>query len=276
MKKILVFLFCLVGLCTEVFAEEKKHSLQVAYEMSNYKYREPGLMSVKARPKYGVSAAYTLRGLLSQDFAGDDHSFATIDFRYMTGDADYYGGIQDGTGNVTPFTYKGIEDYYFEAGLRMGAVYSFADNWQVWPYFGFGWRKLVNHLEESGETGYLRESTYWYLPIGANLKYINNDWEFALNGEFDYFLKGKQYSGPVSGMEGNNNDQGEGYGVRVSLKAEKKFEKVGVFVEPFWRYWHIQNSSLAWKEITGTGWAMGVIEPKNYTHEYGLKIGVSF
>ena len=274
MKK-LGWVAALLLLTTAAFAQEKTHSLEIAYEISNYKYREPGVMYMRARPKQGVSVLYTRRNVLSHDSSQSDKYFTSLEFRYMTGDVDYYGGRFDGT----PLTLTNLNDYYFEAAWRLGVVYELGTSWEVWPYVGLGWRQLRNHLEEGGEGGYLRESTYWYMPLGFFVKYrTENEWLFALNGEFDWLLKGEQYSGEVGDLDGNTNHQNQGYGVRISLKTEKNFGKIGVFVEPFWRYWHIQNSSVGYKEIiSAPGWAIdGFYEPKNYTHEYGLKVGLSF
>ena len=66
----------------------------------------------------------------------------------------------------------------------------------------------------------------------------------------------------------------EGYGLRGSVKLEKRFSKFGIFVEPFIRYWHIQNSEEAYAQMGP--YVITIIEPKNETREYGLKIGLTF
>lgn len=280
MKKIGIIVGLLL-LSLGAFAQDKLHNLQIAYEVSNYKYREPGLMYLRAQPKQGISILYTRRSVLSGDVSESDRSFASLEFRYMTGKVDYHGGRFDGT----PLTLYNLKDYYFEGVLRVGAAYDLNENWELWPYLGFGWRQLRNHLEEGGPGGYLRESTYWYLPIGLNTRFhTESGWNFVLNGEFDWLLKGTQYSGemdlgePIGTLDGNTNAQNQGYGVRISLKAEKSLGKIGLFVEPFWRYWHIQNSSIGGKDLINyPGWYLdGFYEPKNYTHEYGLKAGITF
>lgn len=278
MKKIMIIVGLLL-VCGVSFAQDKLHNLQVAYEVSNYKYREPGHMYLRAQPKQGISVLYTRRSVLSGDVSETDKSFASLEFRYMTGDVDYHGGYINGPA----LTIYNVTDYYFEGVLRLGAVYGLNENWEFWPYLGIGWRQLRNHLEEGGDGGYLRESTYWYLPLGLNVRFhTENGWNLVLNGEFDYLLKGTQYSGGVLSnygpLDGNTNNQSEGYGVRISVKTERSLGKVGVFVEPFWRYWHIQNSDIGSKDLLDhPGWYMkGFYEPKNYTHEYGLKVGLTF
>ncbi len=287
------------------FAQDKVHNFSISYEIEDYQYREPGLMKVKSQPKQGASIVYTRRGLRSLDGdVSDDNTFASIEFRYMTGSGKYIGGTvsydyETHVETVTPFTYDGIDDYYMELGLRLGKVYNLGQEWDIWPYFGGAWRHLTNHLEQSGPGGYKRESTYWTLPLGFNVRYHQDPfdheygWNVTLNAEFDWLLKGIQYSGPMPNavtdiydntynLSGNSNRQNEGYGVRGSIKVEKSLGKVGVFIEPFARYWHIQNSTIGYKLIenpdgTPTPYYIdGYYEPTNRTYEYGCKVGITF
>ena len=283
MKKILV-IGVLLGLGVVCFAEDKMHNFQVAYEMSNYKYSEPKVMNLKAMPKYGFSLQYMRRSVLSREWLEEDPSFAILDFRYMIGDVDYKGALLDGT----PLSVSNLKDYYIELGLRLGKEYDLGLAWRIAPYFGLGYRRLTNHLEEAGTIGYLRESRYVYMPFGMNLRYTTEyGTNVMLNTEIDWLLRGSQYSGVMHDaliigsdtydLAGNRNKQDQGYGLRTSLKLEKSWEKIGLFVEPFIRYWHIQNSNIEAKEIVGTGLALdGFYEPKNWTYEYGLKAGITF
>ena len=280
MKKI-GWLAGMLLLCGGAVAQDKLHNLDIGYEISNYKYREPGLMYLRAKPKQGISAVYTRRSVLSDEISESDPSFVSLEFRYMTGDTDYYGGRMDGT----PLQLDNLKDYYFEAIFRLGAVYTLDEHWELWPYLGFGWRQLRNHLEEGGDGGYLRQSTYWHIPLGVSIRYHEEEaWNFVLNGEFEWLIRGSQYSGsmyvgdPIGTLAGNTNRQHKGYGLRASFKAERMLGKVGIFIEPFWRYWHIQNSSVGYKALEDfPGWVLdGFYEPKNHTREYGLKVGVSF
>lgn len=278
MKKIgLIAALLLVVTSVPVFAQNKTNNLDIAYEVSMYKYKEPGLMSLKSKPKQGVSLVYTRRSAMSDQFNERDKSFAMLEFRYMNGDADYNGGIQYGDGHTEPLKLDNLTDYYFELGARLGSVYSLTDRLEFWPYVGLGWRQLRNHLEEGGDSGYLRQSTYLYAPIGFFGKYNGPDgWTLSLNGEFDYLIKGRQYSGDSAYYKDTTHHQSDGYGVRAGFRIAKEFNSMGVFVEPFWRYWHIQNSDIeiSWRKDIPYG--VSSLEPKNHTHEYGLKAGISF
>ena len=129
-------------------------------------------------------------------------------------------------------------------------------------------------LDDLGDSGYRRESTYIYLPVGFNLKQdFSKGWSLSANGQLDVLLSGKQASKGIAEVD-IHNDQEEGYGLRGSVKLEKQFDKFGIFVEPFIRYWHIQNSEEVL--ISDAYYVYSFIEPKNETREYGLKVGITF
>ncbi len=285
-KKVVLGVF--IGLlCLPSFAlENKRHNLEVAYEHSSYTYREPHManpIKLKSHNKNGVSAVYTMHSVLSTDVIEDDSTFAKLGFRYMGGDVSYDGWLQYWDGTVEPSSAGGLKDYYFEAFLTFGAVYDLGTSWRVGPHLGIGWRQLRNHLEEMGAGGYQRTSTYIYLPLGSDLKWqLSERTSLTLNGQFDVLLHGNQYS-RVTDLPGfaddASNRQGEGYGIRVSLKAQTDISKsFGVFIEPFWRYWHIQNSDEEWFYYNGdpSQPAFPLVEPFNTTHEYGFRVGVAF
>lgn len=284
MKKLLGMLLLAV-LCLPVSAQDKKHNLEIAYEHSDYTYKEPHMeYPIKTSgKKNGVSFRYLQRSVLTHgDVSDSDRSFAMLDFRYMNGDVDYDGWMQYTNGTVTPFSASHLKDYYFEASLKVGAVYRLADPLDIWPYLGLGWRQLRNHAEQMGSGGYQRTSTYIYLPIGTNLRYKASEavW-FTLNGQFDVLLHGNQYSrmtDTVMFLDDSSNRQSQGYGIRASVRGDVNLGKVGLFVEPFWRYWHIQNSEEQWfySASNPSQPVLSLVEPFNTTQEWGIRAGITF
>ncbi len=277
-KKILGI--CLgLALCVPAFALEKRHQFELAAETSAYTYKEPHLdhpMKLTGA-KYGASAVYTRRSLRSAYVTDEDPTFARLELRYMTGDVDYDGWKGNILGVGTDFSASNLRDYYVEAALKAGWKFQLTQPLSLSPYLGIGWRYLRNHLEESGEGGYLRTSTYIYMPLGLQAAYqVTDRFSLALNGQFDWLLSGQQFSDDSSG--GVYNDQDKGYGVRVSVKAQAELGKVGVFVEPFWRYWQIQNSQPQYFKV----WYLGAWhlveerEPYNKTQEWGIRAGITF
>jgi len=146
-----------------------------------------------------------------------------------------------------------------------------------------GYRYLND--DSSGKTtstnaaGYERESNYIYSPIGLEATYkMQNDWSIGASAEYDIFWWGRQnshLSDANRGFADVENDQNEGYGVRGSLKLQKKGEKFDLILEPFIRYWNVAKSNDS--NVTYAGVIVGYgYEPKNNTTEYGIKIGVKF
>lgn len=290
-KEIVVFaLACL--LCMPAWAkQEKKHNLEIAYEHSSYTYKEPHMeKKVKdSGSKNGVSMRYTMRSLLSSEFDEADPSFAMLDLRYMRGDVKYEGwmGYTDfNTGEEwsEPYSQSGLDDYYFEAALKAGRILTLGtDRLELWPYLGIGWRQLTNHADEL-TGGYKRTQTYVYIPIGTDFKWkVDDRFSLTLNGQFDWLIHGNNHNDGVlspdlSEVESISMGQDQGYGLRLSVRADIEAGKVGFFVEPFWRYWHIQNSEEFWLYWGGdpSQPAICFVEPFNTTREYGLRVGITF
>ena len=112
MKKVVVLLL-LACVCLPLSAASyrrsqdnspKKHNLEIAYEISDYGYREPHMeypIHITAK-KQGISLVYTRVSVRSEEVTEEDPSFATLELRYMDGKADYDGYFVDGYGNGTP------------------------------------------------------------------------------------------------------------------------------------------------------------------------------
>lgn len=287
MKKIVASLVALL-VCLPVFAELKQHNLEIAYEHSDYGYREPH-MEYPIRDhgrKQGASLVYTRNSVVSQDVTDDDPSFASLELRYMDGKVDYDGYWSGGT----ELKMYDLKDYYVEAALKIGRYYKWGEPVSIWPYLGIAYRSLRNsedgYYSYGGVTGYVyqRTSTYLFMPIGSTLVFEAGDvFKLSLNTEFDWLLRGTQNSHTgdrFSNANSASNKQNKGFGLRASVKAEFNIKGVGVFVEPFWRYWKIQNSEPCYygryTEDGGfivTGY---IYEPFNITREYGIRAGVKF
>lgn len=285
MKKFLVVV-SFVLLSFPAFAlQDGGAKLEIAYEGMGYSYREPHMdhpISLKAPTKHGGSIKYTKYGL-SSGFSGDkDNMFGVLEARFLMGDTKYRGYTWGGD----PASANGLKDWYVEGRMLAGNKYDLSDTWGVSPYLGIGYRFLSNHADEM-EGGYRRESNYFYVPLGAELGWqMGEDWKLTFTGEFDWLIKGSQLS-RMSDTElpspyeykDVRNQQSKGFGLRGSVKLETTYAGVGVFIEPFYRFWKIQNSKLEPLIITDgyyDYYGGDLVEPFNITREYGVKIGVSF
>jgi len=290
MKKILLFVFALL-ICVPAFAwNDGKHSLEIGFEMSKYRYREP---HTESKPhfmadKKGGSIIYTRHSVLSGDVSDADPSFASVEFRFMDGKTDRQ--EYAGTGKLK----TNVKDWYMEAALKFGRKFQLATPLELWPYMGFGW-----YESRRGDDPYPREyhtidagvayeeavwvtrgkTSYFYVPFGTKLV-LNMGDHFAVsfNGEFDWLIHGNRNAHAVYLSNSNNLSVtlNQGYGVRLSARAELDFGDFGVFVEPFWRYWKVQRSSKLWYIYMGVVDGGCTRTPMNITREYGLRTGVTF
>ena len=277
MKNLLLtvaFVLCL----TTAFAQQtgvmqKKHSLAVALEISSYSYKEPKLATPVRwdGTMYGISAEYTGRSMLSEgkEINTADRSFVKMELRYMTGKVDYDGWTMGGD---KVYVYN-IDDWYIEAQLKLGGVYEPMQDFELWPYVGLGYRYLVDNFQENNPGGYKRTDYYLYFPMGVDARFkLVRNWNLTLKGEFDLLLFGQQTSNlgdVMPGLPVLTFEQNSGYGWRFSARAEKGFKKFGLFAEPFFRYWSINQSEP-------DGYFYAFIEPYNETVELGIKVGLIF
>ena len=280
MKRICCLVASFVFTLSAVAGE--RNSFEAAVETSKYQYREPHMQyPIKNTGRMtGVSAAFTHRSLLESYF-GENPAFVRIEGIYMKGKVDYDGYLQDGT----PATSDDIDDWYVDGRLLFGQRYEFAEQSLILePFLGLAYRFLQDNGQKKSDSGYLRESNYTYMPIGAHFTWnVTNSFRMMLKGEFDWLLEGKQKSGTSRfdpAFKDLKNTQKKGFGLRAGFRVEQDLGKIALFAEPFYRYWKIQNSKMDcyYTEDIGGGWYMcyGGIEPYNTTREWGMKAGIEF
>ena len=251
--------------------EYNKNALTMDYERYYYEYKEDSV-GVKLKGWWsGVSGAYTYRPSEGDPLYWDWMNYYRLEGRYASAKLDYTSG---GTGSD-----DGQPNYMYEVRSVIGRDFYPVSRVVVTPYGGFGFRYLVDDMggrqTTTGQFGYDRKSHYYYLPLGLNYTYqVNNDWRIVGNGEYDIFLSGWQKSYlsdvPFPGYFDVRNEQKHGYGVRGSIKFIRILPFVNLSIEPFVRFWHIEDS-----DVVNAGLFDG-LEPENTTIEGGLKAGVEF
>jgi hypothetical protein len=102
-----------------------------------------------------------------------------------------------------------------------------------------------------------------YLPLGFDIYFFSeNEWSCSTIVEFDILLWGKQKS-YLGGSYGTiKNDQNSGTGFRTSIRFQKDGEKADFAIEPFVRWWRINDSEVS----------DGFIEPENSSIEVGFRV----
>ncbi len=280
MRKI-IFIFFVLFLGINAFAQEKKNTFYLAFEKGYYSYREPHMrypISIKG-DKMGASFEWVRSDVIPEGVKQQGTSFSAFELRYMGGDATYDGWLYDPMTEIaTPASSSGEEDYYLEARILFGKNYFLSENITTGLYLGVGYRMLYNNSDMEG--AYKRISHYTYVPLGLKLGTGIGNWQISLNGEFDWFLFGEQRSGLFESDGYVVNKQNQGYGLRGSLRLQTNIAtRFGFFVEPYYRMWKIQNSDetivSGYDPIEGY-WAIACVEPFNVTKEAGIKVGIIF
>jgi len=241
---------------------QQRHTWEFGPEISFVEYKEPGVMSEKGT-MFGLGASYAYHDDMMLKFEG----------RFSYGKADYENsGTMD---NVTDLMYefRGVVGYDFEIFKATTLT----------PFIGFGVRYLSDdsggRTTSTGEKGYMRRSIYYYSPIGIETNTLfSKGWSVGVAAEYDYFWKGQQNSA-LSDANPNYNDQTNnqygGYGLRGSIRIKKQSDERYYVVEPFIRYWEIDQSDNS--TVTYSGVIIGYgYEPKNRSTEIGLKFGIGF
>ena len=166
----------------------------------------------------------------------------------------------------------------FEFRGLIGFDFPVSDKATITPYGGFGYRYL-NDDPSFDPAGYGRESNYFYGPIGVKaITDIGNEWYVGAALEFDIFFGGVQrshLSDVNSSLNDIENDQNDGFGARASIVVRKESDKIDFLIEPFVKYWDIEESELTPIVYAGSIIGFGY-EPENNSLEYGIKVAVRF
>lgn len=207
----------------------------------------------------------------------------------------YDGGITNGDGTTEPLVVEGIKDTRIDGKLIFGKVFRpQSDRFTIAPYAGFGLRRLSDDLSSS-TGGYLRISSYTYVPVGfeIELKSGNNKRAVRISAEYDHLVQGRQAS-KLSGLDQNNfiipdlhNKQGTGHGMKFSLindfytgTSNVRGNSPFFSIEGYVQLWDIEDSDtvlvIVRERSTNNLYGLYALEPANTTFEWGIRISYSF
>ena len=257
------------------------------------------------------------------------HSFADIlrhpiqvnryqyQLNYRTGKAEY--------SDIRNSPKEDFRQHLVEASAVGGYDITITDHTYLTPFIGLGYRFLSEDsgtiLDNPAGLTYVPDgSTYTrvkglrqsfdrylqflYLPVGlTTTSDIENNLSLRLNLEFDAILWGNQKSflqdiGPIYTEDGGtrtvnlrniDNRLKGGFGFKASTRLTYKQNPVDWYVEPFFRYWKLNQSddeqyplrlsdgqdTILYKDSSLTkpyDW----IEPENTTTEVGVQVGIVY
>lgn len=258
-KTIVCILSLQICVCTTLHAapSDKVNSFAIGPSLSQITYKEPGYMEDKG-VMYGLSSSYLWHG----DALGPI-GMIKVESEATWGSVDY---SSNSSGSI-----KGVPDSMFETRLLLGTNFPREGSTVFTPYAGLGYRRLTDNSEgmisSLGKLGYSRLSNYYYSPIGIDISSdLKKGWSIGGSLEYDHLWHGTQVTGGYI-----FNDQKKGYGVRAAAKIRKQLDNSSILsFEPFIRYWNIDVSEMV---VSGS---YLVVEPKNNSTEYGIRIALEF
>jgi hypothetical protein len=213
---------------------------------------------------YGLRFGYTVHDIVPEvptESRSDRGAMYRAEGRVAYGQVDYDGELMDGT----PYKINNIDDLTFEGRFLLGADLLGGDALNT-VYAGVGFRYL-NDDPSFDPAAYERESKYLYIPIGYQFDSSHKPgWSLGFGAEFDFLIYGNQKS-HLSDYDPSfpdiDNRQNDGYGYRASVRLRNKNKDAIFVIEPFYRYWDIDDSEIEY----------GVFyEPANETNELGIQI----
>ncbi len=246
----------------------QKHSFQIGPEFYFFDYQEPDGITDKG-VFYGGTMNYTYHSWVPDSLTEplpEGGLLLSGEFRFAAGNADYDGSLTDGT----PYKIKNIEYNAYETRFLFGFDV-LDEEWIASISTGLGYR-YSNDDSSFDPAGYERESNYLYLPLAYRLdsKYENN-WAWGFTMEADFLIQGlqKSHMSDVGNVD-IENKQNDGFGLRASFRVQKQTQAGVLIIEPFVRYWAIDDSEYKYIDPY-LYW-----EPKNSTTEIGLQLKWQF
>ena len=248
-------------------AKNRMEQWEIGPEIYYFQYKEPDFDVKDDGVMVGIAGAFVHRD--------PNHWMLKVDGHAAAGSINYNSTASGSINN--------IDDYTLEGRISTGYDILLPENQVFKTFFGVGYRysndDSSGKISSKGDLGYERESSYFYSPVGVefNAK-LNKNWALKVAAEYDIFWSGTQKSHLENvhlGLGTISNDQNSGYGVRGSVKLQKKNGRFDILIEPFVRWWNVKDSNLS--NITYTGVIVGyAYEPRNESLETGGKISIIF
>ena len=214
-------------------------------------------------------------GFFDYAFHGSKNLMVGADLSVAYGELTYDGYLYPSGENYSADS----DDWIVEIRGLVGYDFSVGSGRILTPFTGFGSRYWNDQVQSS--YAYEREVTYYYSPIGLMFAApITGKWNWGIKAEYDLFWGGRvesHVSDLGSGWSDADNewDVGDGYGVRGSIWfAGNVNDNVGMRIEPFVRYWDIDESDT---DLVDTPYGQTYLyEPATTVVAAGVRVGLEF
>jgi hypothetical protein len=254
----------------------RTHTFDMGADVYYSRYNEHDINVFLVGTMVGFYGNYTFRPPQGHILNNNILNVYRLEGHFAQGDLDYKGSGKD----------NGRANRMHELRGLAGKDYLLADGSRVTPYLGFGYRFLFDHgdsrFTSDGHIGYDRKSNYFYIPVGVFIDIpMSRNRELDFNLEYDFFMQGVQKSELsdiqpfTSGLtQDARNHQDKGFGIRGSVKFLKHYDPFDLYIEPFIRFWNIEDSKSI--DLVLEGEDASGLEPHNTTTEVGSKFGIQF
>ena len=226
-------------------------------------YLEPGYVSF-----YGVM--FGVDGIIQLNY--NSNFDLRIEGDLLYGNIQYDGSVKDTvTGAVSPLK-AGAYDYVMVARIKPEFQIASSGAADFFLNFGVGGRYLNDRVNST--SGYQREVSYVFLPIGLRTEVHTGQNIFGADLEYDFFAFGKVKS-HLSDTNPTNpdvtNTQPSGYGIRAQIEW-RVLSALGSFgIKPYFQWWNVGASDAA-PYTSG----LVLVEPQNSSSLTGVIFDMDF
>jgi hypothetical protein len=257
---------------TSVQAGNFFQSFKFGLEAGYFNYQEPGLIESDG----GLAGAF------------GEYKLHFSDSLILPDTLIIDGNIKAGRTDFTSYGRGELEDqdnFVSEIRANLGKEFNILNSVYIMPYAGIGYRYQNTDPSANGSittTGhYLKEQEvhYLYLPLGIKTGVmLLSNWAVEVTAEFDVFLDGTQksfFNNINTHLDDVEEDLSDGYGFRGSIAFIQRTPVFDLSIEPFIRWWDIDNSKNT-SVVCNTSFCARGFEPDNETYEVGVRFGFSF
>lgn len=214
----------------------------------------------------------------------DNHHSVKLEGRYAKGKIDYTGGENPSEDNPEGTPYGSIKQNNLPRrsyDIRSMYVYqqSINPNLSIIGEVGLGYRVLKDLSSKANPEDYDRKNKTAYIQVGVGTKIaFAKGYDFSPKISYNHGIYGKQYSFLDNGTVPLK--QHNARGLEVELPISKTFaNQTKISYVPFYRGWSVPDSDVFTRvEVDDNGEAVLATykEPRNRTHEIGVKLKYTF